>query len=97
MNERRGNRRARILKSGKIALSEKAPKLDCAIRNLSDAGACLQISTTFGIPSHFDLLLAGGERRACQVMWRTDNLLGVAFRAAPAAANSATPATESAS
>ena len=80
MDERRNTRRARILKSGKIALSEKAPKIECAIRNISDTGACLQISTTFGIPTKFDLLIEGGERRACHVEWRTDTRLGVSFR-----------------
>jgi hypothetical protein len=83
MNERRNIRRARILKSGKIAVSDKAPRIECAIRNMSDTGACLQISTTFGIPTNFDLFISGGERRSCQVVWRTDTRLGVSFRASP--------------
>ena len=81
MNDRRISRRARTLKSGKIAVSEKAPKIDCTIRNMSDTGACLQISTTFGIPTTFELLISGGERRLCHVVWRTDTRLGVSFRA----------------
>jgi PilZ domain len=84
MDERRSSRRARILKSGWIAVSEKAPKLECAIRNISDSGACLQVSTTFGIPANFELVISGGERRLCDVVWRTDTRLGVAFRAAHA-------------
>ena len=80
MNEHRIAPRARVLKSGKIASSEKAPKIECTIRNLSETGACLQISSTYGIPAHFDLLLQGTERRACHVVWRTDTKLGVAFR-----------------
>ena len=68
------------MKSGKIALGDKAPKIDCAIRNISDTGACLQTSTTFGIPATFELLIPGGERRSCQVVWRTDTRLGVSFR-----------------
>jgi PilZ domain len=79
MNEKRRAPRARMLKSGKIALSEKAPKIECAIRNMSATGALLQISSTYGIPAHFDLLLSGSERRACHVVWRTDTRLGVAF------------------
>jgi hypothetical protein len=85
MNERRNVPRPRVLKSGKIAVSEKAPKIECAIRNMTDNGACLQISTTFGIPTNFELLLSGGERRACQVVWRTDTRLGVSFRQVAAA------------
>jgi hypothetical protein len=80
MDEKRRAPRTRMLKSGRIALSEKAPKIECAIRNMSETGACLQISSTYGIPAYFDLLLSGNERRACHVVWRTDTRLGVAFR-----------------
>ena len=57
--------RKRILKNAQIILSEKAPKLDCAVRNLSDTGACLQVSTTYGIPSNFEVIIEG-VRRACR-------------------------------
>ncbi len=81
MEERREDRRARVLKAGRIAVSEKAPKIECTIRSLSDAGACLQIpSGTFGIPVSFDLLLDGGVRHPCQVVWRTEARMGVSFR-----------------
>jgi len=80
MNEHRIAPRGRVLKSGRIVLSEKAPKLDCTIRNLSATGACLQISSTYGIPADFDLLLSVSERKSCHVVWRTDTKLGVAFR-----------------
>jgi hypothetical protein len=69
--ERRTSSRSRVLKTGKIMLSEKAPKLECAVRNLSATGALLQVSSTYGIPAHFDLLI-GNERRSCHVVWRTD-------------------------
>ena|SRR3990170_3638207 len=77
-DERRRAARARILKTGKIVLSEKAPKIECTVRNLSEGGACLQVSTTYGIPSHFDVIL-DGVRRHCRVAWATDTRLGVAF------------------
>ncbi len=70
--------RKRILKNAQIVLSEKAPKLDCAVRNLSDTGACLQVSTTYGIPSTFEVIIEG-VRRACRSVWRTDKKIGVTF------------------
>jgi hypothetical protein len=79
MTERRIAPRSRVLKTGNIALSEKAPKLECTIRNLSATGALLQVSSTFGLPTDFDLLI-GSERRSCHVVWRTDTRLGVTFR-----------------
>lgn len=81
MDERRAKHRARVLKSGKIIVSAKAPKIDCTIRDLSDAGARLLIpSSTFGVPHEFDLMIGEGERHSCRVVWRTETALGVEFK-----------------
>ena len=61
MNEKRTAPRRRNLKIAHIVISEKAPKLECAIRNISESGALLQVSATFGIPTTFDLVLDGRD------------------------------------
>jgi hypothetical protein len=68
----------RVLKSGQVVLSDKAPKLDCSVRNVSASGACLQFSSTYGLPRNFDLIF-DGIRRHCHVAWMTDARMGVAF------------------
>jgi PilZ domain-containing protein len=78
VQEKRTNFRKRVLKTAHIILSDKAPKLDCSVRNLSDTGACLQLSTTYGIPMSFDVVL-DGVRRSCRAVWRTDPKMGVTF------------------
>jgi hypothetical protein len=78
VQDKRSLLRKRVLKTGQIVLSEKAPKLDCSVRNLSTTGACLQVSTTYGIPANFDVIIEG-TRRHCQSVWRTDTKLGVRF------------------
>jgi hypothetical protein len=78
VQEKRTIHRKRVLKNAQIVLSDKAPKLDCAVRNISDAGACLQVSTTYGIPASFDVIIEGA-RRACRSIWRTDTKLGITF------------------
>ena len=78
MNEKRISPRRRVLKTGQIAFSDKVPKLECTVRNLSETGACLQVSTTHGMPTAFDLIVEG-VRHACKIVWRTDTRLGVAF------------------
>jgi hypothetical protein len=78
MTERRTFYRGRTLKSAFIVLSDKAPKLECTVRNVTKAGAALRVSTTFGLPQHFDLVLDGMARR-CRSQWRTDNRIGVVF------------------
>ena len=54
----------RMLKSGKIFLGSWG--VPCTVRSLSQTGACLQVQTTYGIPSMFELALADGKRRMCQ-------------------------------
>ena len=78
LDEKRIAPRKRLLKDAFVVLSDKAPKLECTVRNLSDTGALLQVSTTFGIPANFDLILET-HRRHCHVVWRTDMKIGVRF------------------
>ena len=77
-NEKRIAPRRRVLKAAFIVISEKAPKLECTVRNLSDTGAALQVSTTYGIPAHFDVII-DGARHHCRSVWRTDVKIGVTF------------------
>jgi hypothetical protein len=78
MTEKRTIRRNRVLKGAFISFGERAPRLECSVRNLSKKGAGLRVSTTFGLPQHFDLMFDGQYRR-CQVQWRTDTAIGAAF------------------
>jgi len=63
MTERHTFFRRQTLKGEFIVLGERAPKLECTVRNFSKAGAALRVSTTFGLPQHFDLLIDGIARR----------------------------------
>ena len=54
MNENRTASRRRVLKSALIVISEKAPRIKCAVKSISEIGAALQVSTTFGIPGNFE-------------------------------------------
>jgi hypothetical protein len=67
-----------VLKTGFIVFSDKVPKLECAVRNVSEAGACVQVSTTVGMPASFDLVI-DSVRRGCRVVWRTDTRMGIVF------------------
>ena len=78
MSEKRVNPRRRSLKSGLIIIGEKAPKIECAVRNISHTGAALQASTSIGIPQTFDIVVDGVRRRA-RSQWRTDSKIGVLF------------------
>ena len=80
MRERRRVQRTRVLKSAKIILNHQASIYDCSARDLSNLGACLQLSSTLGIPDSFDLTFdAARSSRPCRVVWRTKDRLGVSF------------------
>ena len=51
MEDRRRSFRIRTLKFGKILLG--VHHVSCTIRNLSEAGACLEVQTPYGIPPKF--------------------------------------------
>ena len=78
MTEKRRYPRHRVFKGAFIVISERAPKLECTVRNMSDTGAALQVSTTFGLPQVFELIV-DGVRRRCRVVRRTDTKIGVSF------------------
>ncbi len=77
--ERRRVVRRRILKSGTIAFN-RAGGISCSVRNISNAGACLEIESPFGIPDEFALVIDGDHiQHPCHVAWRRDKRMGVAF------------------
>lgn len=80
MDNKRGDPRQRVLKSGKIVFAGGSFSVDCTIRNLSTTGARLQVPTTVAIPDRFVLVDAhAGTRREATVVWRKADQLGVRF------------------
>jgi hypothetical protein len=78
MNKDRDSLRSRTLKTGKIVLSDKAPSIECTVRNISATGACVQVSATFGIPATFDLIFDAARHR-CRIAWMRETRIGVVF------------------
>ena len=79
MTENRTSQRQRILKGARIVLANGSSTIDCTVRNLSDRGAKLQVTSIVGIPDTFQLMVPNAPRRACRVVWRKANELGVVF------------------
>lgn len=76
MDEKRISPRHRVLKAGTIEFNGGA--IDCTIRNLSTAGAALDVTSPVGIPAHFTLF-TDGAHLPCHVIWRREKRIGVAF------------------
>jgi hypothetical protein len=78
MDEKRIAPRHRVLKAGTIAFG--GGTIDCTVRDMSDIGAALDVSSPIGIPDRFTLILAAdGQHIACQVVWRKQKRIGIAF------------------
>lgn len=80
MDEKRTLRRRRVLKTGRIILAGHRSELDCAVHDLTEDGASLEVASPIGIPDRFDLMV-GDERtpRPCHVRWRSARRIGVDF------------------
>ncbi len=78
MENRRESARLRMLKSGRILLGKAT--VPCTVRNISEGGACLQLQSTYGLPSAFDFALDDKPPRACKVIWLDATTVRVQFR-----------------
>ncbi|HET9715286.1 MAG TPA: PilZ domain-containing protein [Pseudolabrys sp.] len=79
MDDRRKVQRLRALKGGRVAINGAAC-IDCRVRNMSAAGACLEVVSQLGIPDDFNLMVTSDlARQGCHVVWRSDSRLGVQF------------------
>lgn len=75
-SDHRSTPRHRVLKGATISFGGGA--ISCAVRNLSDGGASLEVESPVGIPDSIVLELDGGDRR-CRVIWRKEKRIGVRF------------------
>jgi hypothetical protein len=78
MVETRVAPRYRVVKPAKIEFGRE--KISCTILDLSITGASLQLSDSLPIPATFTLVVPkDGLRLICNVAWRRDFRMGVAF------------------
>jgi PilZ domain len=66
-----------MLKAGTISFGGGA--IDWTLRNLSDAGAALDVISPVGIPDRFTLLVDTDGKLPCRIMWRKERRIGVRF------------------
>jgi len=63
-----------------ISFRQLGTTIDCTMRDLSDIGACLMVTSPTGIPNEFELVPDRDKvPRHCRVVWRAANRIGVAF------------------
>jgi len=81
MDEHRNAPRHRVLKSATIEFGGGG--IDCVVRNMSDTGAALEVTSPLGIPDRFSLVITQERQerlvKPCRVMWRKEKRIGVRF------------------
>lgn len=81
MEERRAIVRTRVRRDAEIVLGGRAgEKIQCTLRDLTNAGACIALPRPHEMPDTFELTLDHGRSlRSCRVRWRGHDRLGVSF------------------
>ena len=79
-DDNRDAQRHRTLKGGRIVVNDGFSTFDCTVRNLSETGAKLEVTSSLPIPQRFELAMHDGRRFACEVAWRTETEIGVHFK-----------------
>src|SRR4051794_30769208 len=76
--DKRAAPRRQVRKVGTIEFGGGA--FSCMVRDLSSAGAALDLPSAAGIPDHFVLIVpADGLRFGCHTIWRKETRIGIRF------------------
>jgi hypothetical protein len=78
MDHNRISSRRRILKAGTIEFGGSG--IDCTVRNISETGAALEVTSPLFIPERFTLFVPSDHfKRPCHIVWRKEKRIGVEF------------------
>jgi hypothetical protein len=76
--DKRSAARHRVLKAATIEFAGGG--ISCTVRNMSDSGAMLDVTSPIGIPEHVSLIIpTEGKHLPCHVVWRKEKRIGVTF------------------
>ena len=82
MEEQRKHLRIEI--NERAYISSGGSVMSCVVRNISDAGAAIDIDNSAFVPQRFRLVIAKDSSvRECQVAWIQQKRIGVVFVAPP--------------
>lgn len=76
---RREQYRRTVLKGARIIFNERQSTLSCRVRDMTDSGARLDLSTQQLLPHEFELQVSGSPVRRCGLRWAHGNFVGVSF------------------
>ncbi len=72
--------RRRVLKAGTIHFNNRMSTVDCTVRSLSEQGAGLDLSSSYGLPDRFCLMIrSDGTDKPCRIVSQTERHIEVEF------------------
>jgi len=77
--ESRKSKRITTLRKGKIIFNDGHSVAECTVRNTCQTGAGLQLPCFIELPSVITLVIEGGPKRVCEVVWFANDILGVKY------------------
>jgi hypothetical protein len=81
MQDRRKNLRGKVFLGGVAGINERGSTMDCVVRNVSDAGACVEIDQGAKLPDEINLTIPHkGRSFLGRLIWRHADRVGLAFR-----------------
>ncbi len=74
------NVRRRVLKAGVIHFNNRMSTVDCTVRTLAENGAGLDLTSSYGLPEKFNLMIrSDGFETPCRVISQTERHVEVEF------------------
>jgi len=78
--DQRAHPRRKVLRGGKLFLGHRGNTLDVQVRDVSDGGCRIGFRHPSLLPQRFTIRIVGFDgERDCEVRWRSEEELGVAF------------------
>lgn len=72
--------RRRVLKAGMIHFNGRMSTVDCTVRSLSQIGAGIDLSSSYGLPEKFGLMIrSDGFDKSCRMISQTERHIEVEF------------------
>lgn len=78
-SNRREQFRRTVIKGARIIFNDRRSMLSCRVRDMTDSGARLDLSTQQLLPHEFELQVSGSPVRRCGLRWAHGNFVGVSF------------------
>jgi hypothetical protein len=83
-NERRTQRRSRVLKGGKLIFQNRTIVIDCAVRDLTPTGAHIRTAESHALPPELELLILSDKLiYLAKVQWQKGTEAGLSFEGPP--------------